>query len=87
MALDQYLMAIPRPYRTSIYNFHEYRVIPYFPIISDPYRPACHGCRRFEAVARGYLVLKDVRLRCSFAATDSGGIEGHALVVISIVVS
>ena len=28
------------------------------------------------ASSKGYLVLKDVRLRCSFAATDSGGIEG-----------
>eukprot|EP00434_Breviolum_minutum_P014856 symbB.v1.2.013096.t1/scaffold919.1/size152209/8 len=29
-----------------------------------------------------YLVLKDVRLRCSFAATDSGGIEGSRLAVL-----
>ena len=30
----------------------------------------------------GYLVLKDVRLRCSFAATDSGGIKGSRLAVL-----
>eukprot|EP00928_Gymnodinium_smaydae_P043033 TRINITY_DN28924_c0_g1_i1.p1 TRINITY_DN28924_c0_g1~~TRINITY_DN28924_c0_g1_i1.p1 ORF type:complete len:1575 (-),score=290.81 TRINITY_DN28924_c0_g1_i1:312-4940(-) len=29
-----------------------------------------------------YLVLKDVRLRCTFAATDSGGIEGSRLAVL-----
>eukprot|EP00440_Ansanella_granifera_P003124 gb/GFBE01003405.1/.p1 GENE.gb/GFBE01003405.1/~~gb/GFBE01003405.1/.p1 ORF type:complete len:1430 (+),score=341.84 gb/GFBE01003405.1/:1-4290(+) len=29
-----------------------------------------------------YLVLKDVRLRCTFAATDSGGISGSRLAVL-----
>lgn len=29
-----------------------------------------------------YLVLKDVRLRCTFASTDSGGIEGSRLAVL-----
>lgn len=29
-----------------------------------------------------YLVLKNVRLRCTFAATDSGGIEGNRLAVL-----
>eukprot|EP00439_Symbiodinium_sp_Y106_P033374 s3604_g4.t1 len=29
-----------------------------------------------------YLVLKDVRLRCTFASTDSGGIQGSRLAVL-----
>ena len=29
-----------------------------------------------------YLVLKDVRLRATFAATDSGGIAGSRLAVL-----
>ena len=38
--------------------------------------PCCQQFATDPASSKGYLVLKDVRLRCSFAATDSGGIEG-----------
>ncbi|CAL1145553.1 unnamed protein product, partial [Cladocopium goreaui] len=40
------------------------------------------GCRSALQYGDSYLVLKDVRLRCSFAATDSGGIEGSRLAVL-----
>eukprot|EP00438_Fugacium_kawagutii_P003939 Skav230539 [mRNA] locus=scaffold1183:357481:369946:- [translate_table: standard] len=36
------------------------------------------GCKSANHYGDSYLILKDVRLRCSFAATDSGGIEGAA---------
>eukprot|EP00435_Cladocopium_sp_Y103_P024557 s1339_g6.t1 len=40
------------------------------------------GCKSAIQYGDSYLVLKDVRLRCSFAATDSGGIEGSRLAVL-----
>ena len=34
------------------------------------------GCKSALQYGDSYLVLKDVRLRCTFAPEDSGGIEG-----------
>ncbi|CAK9101336.1 unnamed protein product [Durusdinium trenchii] len=40
------------------------------------------GCKSACQYGDSYLVLKDVRLRCTFASTDSGGIEGSRLAVL-----
>ncbi|CAJ1445323.1 unnamed protein product [Effrenium voratum] len=40
------------------------------------------GCKSALQYGDSYLVLKDVRLRCTFAPEDSGGIEGSRLAVL-----
>jgi len=40
------------------------------------------GVVRARGYGDSYLVLKDVRLRCTFASTDSGGIKGSRLAVL-----
>lgn len=40
------------------------------------------GVVRARGYGDSYLVLKDVRLRCTFASTDSGGLKGSRLAVL-----
>merc|ERR1719478_651393 len=40
------------------------------------------GVVRARGYGDSYMVLKDVRLRCTFASTDSGGIQGKRLAVL-----
>lgn len=41
-----------------------------------------HGVKSAYQYGESYLVLKDVRLRATFASTDSGGIQGSRLAVL-----
>ncbi|CAE7615012.1 Caskin1 [Symbiodinium natans] len=53
--------------------------------LAEPVGPVTNdfeGCKPALQYGDSYLVLKDVRLRCTFAPEDSGGISGSRLAVL-----